>query len=886
MEVLKDEQYIAIGFLTDYKRLVMRYRSLSEKHMRFSFGSFSDSWQLLKFYQILNGRNLLHEQMEFLNEVWDTLKEIAENKMNKILNNHGDNKGTMPRARLAEPTSSLYWLVFEFSASIYTIEGLLINFSSRERVRPRFRMTFSFYEKISKLIELITQHDQREFYELITVITRLSNPIHTRFAEYDTPKILGQFEKPKGRLRAFFEEEVPQDMICAEDVKNSTENFSFNNDLISSSRRLSEFYEDIIARLNVINMEQRDSILIERNPSAINMMSSTLNYVQSISEKSLELDNYYKERELIYQENAEQEEIVLRPAPNPEIGLLEKPAENLFYFGAQFQIIREIRKLEDSMEAKERHERAKTHKTKKPRKSIKLRNYCAKRTKNDGACQTIATHSDDLLALSQSIDTPMINKQKRKIQVRTHVPQKPKIPRLEIPKNKKTVEEIMMAHLQPKLKITPLNKPKKIVLIDKALPNSAPIIRKKRRRLISKSVTAKKTKSDLEKVSKLNDHGSIFNQFGDSSVPFSELPLVEELPSPSTDKPWSNPRQKNPTFKSSQDKLASSVFLTEDYQADFEDSDEEIDSLLTPANTSPVFPIVTSSPDSRRSPDLKILDRPVSTDSGKESNESFEVRSRKSLSQAPSSPILALPAVSSREPSPLLETSSIGYIPSMVEPDQFKSQNLPQLFQLAESDDTEATDQESENDIAFVASYHKTDLYNPAEIIALDSDPEPIINSSSDVEIIMYEENKAMIDKIEIDAWLDAKRLPIGFSYQVGHKIKYAEIDDNETKYVSATIQEVSRKKRWRSGDFVMVTQQIEILTEGMIPKNVSIDAAEITHIFWDQLTDRIYSNNIFNIKQEPSIIGSISEPVRTPIRIPVIVVNPNHPSCDVMVLD
>lgn len=83
-----------------------------------------------------------------------------------------------------------------------------------------------------------------------------------------------------------------------------------------------------------------------------------------------------------------------------------------------------------------------------------------------------------------------------------------------------------------------------------------------------------------------------------------------------------------------------------------------------------------------------------------------------------------------------------------------------------------------------------------------------------------------------------------------------------------------------------MVTQQIEILTEGMIPKNVSIDAAEITHIFWDRLTDRIYSNNIFNIKQEPSIIGSISEPVRTPIRIPVIVVNPNHPSCDVMVLD
>ena len=63
MEVEKGEQYIAIGFITgkhnvismpsyqqflDYKRLVARYRSLSEKHTRFSFGSFCDSWRLLE----------------------------------------------------------------------------------------------------------------------------------------------------------------------------------------------------------------------------------------------------------------------------------------------------------------------------------------------------------------------------------------------------------------------------------------------------------------------------------------------------------------------------------------------------------------------------------------------------------------------------------------------------------------------------------------------------------------------------------------------------------------------------------------------------------------------------------------------------------------------
>ena len=71
MEVECDDQYIAIGFVTgknnmsrpchfraisvpsckqflDYNRLVGRYRSLSEKHQRFSFELFSDTWRHLK----------------------------------------------------------------------------------------------------------------------------------------------------------------------------------------------------------------------------------------------------------------------------------------------------------------------------------------------------------------------------------------------------------------------------------------------------------------------------------------------------------------------------------------------------------------------------------------------------------------------------------------------------------------------------------------------------------------------------------------------------------------------------------------------------------------------------------------------------------------------
>ena len=57
------------------------------------------NWPSKKFYKILNGRNLLHEQMEFLNEVWDTLKEIAESKMNEIFAGHKDNKGQLDYGR-------------------------------------------------------------------------------------------------------------------------------------------------------------------------------------------------------------------------------------------------------------------------------------------------------------------------------------------------------------------------------------------------------------------------------------------------------------------------------------------------------------------------------------------------------------------------------------------------------------------------------------------------------------------------------------------------------------------------------------------------------------------------------------------------------------------
>ena len=518
-------------------------------------------------------------------------------------------------------------------------------------------------------------------------------------------------------------------------------------------------------------MENQGSILISRN-----RIKLELNYVQSISEKALELDNYYKEREILYQENAKQEEIVLRPAPITEIALLDKPAgdeaENNFYFGAQCQINREIRKLEDAMEAKERHLRAKARRQtrkdtpKEPRKPIKLRNYSAEPTKK--STDQLALPSTATLALPPT-DTPTPTPQestrpKRKIQIRTQTPKKTKISRQEIPKEKKTVEEIMMAHLQPlQPNVKKSNGPRKIVLLDKALPSSAPPIRKKRRRLVSKSDSAKKVKNNFENVSKLNDHGTVFDQFGECPVQPQEPIMAEEVPpSPSKDKPSPAPQRNDPMCTSSQDK---SSFVT-DYQADFEDSDTETvsqnDSLLTPSDRSPASPIVSSTPKP-----IIPLDIPISSDSGKESNESIEVQS----------PSLELPPVSSREPSPLSETSTptTAYVPNIAMAESGPNINYFNKFLEDSEDDEQSANQESEDDCFIVATGNK---YSPEEVITLDdSDAEvEAIDTGPDVEIIGVEESNAVLGEIEVNAWLDARRRPVGFSYRVGQKIKYGKL--------------------------------------------------------------------------------------------------------------
>jgi len=545
-------------------------------------------------------------------------------------------------------------------------------------------------------------------------------------------------------------------------------------------------------------MEKQNEILINR----IDRNKSGLNYVQSISENASELDNYYKEREILYQENAQQEEIVLRPAPITDLALLDKPPENdienLFYFGVQCQFNREIRRLEDSMEAKERHLRAKARRQprknaapKEARKPIKLRHYSAKQTKKS----TLSTDSDQLalpstatLALPSTTDTPTPTpkenkKQKRKTQIRTQVPKKTKISRKEIPKEKKTVEEIMMAHLPtltPNIKKS--NGPKKIILIDKALPSSAPPIRKKRRRLASKSDSksdSKKVKNNLESVSKLNDHGSVFDQFGECPVQPQEPMSIEELPtSPSKDKPSSTPKRNDPMCSTAKSQSQNqSIFECNadyhvDYQADFEDSDTETpsqnDSLLSPTETSPASPIVSSTPEPIIPPDSNKIDILVSTDSGKESNESIEVQS----------PSLELPPVSSREPSPPSETSTptTAYIPNLELFDSGPNDYFKKFLEDSE-DDEQPVNQESDDDCFIVSTGNR---YAPKVVITLDdSDAEvEAIDTGPEGGLIAVklEEKKAVLGEIEIDAWLDARRLPVGFSYQVGQKVKYGEL--------------------------------------------------------------------------------------------------------------
>ena len=198
-------------------------------------------------------------------------------------------------------------------------------------------------------------------------------------------------------------------------------------------------------------MDLQGNELIRRIPRST--YHSKLNYEKSISEKSAELEHFYRERELIYEENARQEEIVLRPVAIPEdqTSALDEPFESLFYFAPESQINREIRKLEDAMEARERHTRAKTarEKTKTAvtvKMPIKLRKFAANRSK-----KSISTPSSDKLAISQTPTLPLsqeivadaIDQPRKEIMTL-----RSRNSKLDTSKEKKTVEEMMMAHLQ------------------------------------------------------------------------------------------------------------------------------------------------------------------------------------------------------------------------------------------------------------------------------------------------------------------------------------------------------------------------------------------------------------------------------------------------------
>ena len=85
--------------------------------------------------------------------------------------------------------------------------------------------------------------------------------------------------------------------------------------------------------------------------------------------------------------------------------------------------------------------------------------------------------------------------------------------------------------------------------------------------------------------------------------------------------------------------------------------------------------------------------------------------------------------------------------------------------------------------------------------------------------------------------------------------------DDN----VIATIYHVRRKQKWRSGDTVMLMQPIEIVVE-QTNEFISLDASEITHLFWDRLTDKRFGNNSFNIKNENASLPSSPLKPKSPI--------------------
>ena len=71
-----------------------------------------------------------------------------------------------------------------------------------------------------------------------------------------------------------------------------------------------------------------------------------------------------------------------------------------------------------------------------------------------------------------------------------------------------------------------------------------------------------------------------------------------------------------------------------------------------------------------------------------------------------------------------------------------------------------------------------------------------------------------------------------------------------------------------------MVIQRIEIIPE-RTNQIIDIDAAEISHIFWDRITNSRYSNSIFNIKHESVFDNARCEPSISPIKTSVIVANP-----------
>ena len=554
-----------------------------------------------------------------------------------------------------------------------------------------------------------------------------------------------------------------------------------------------------IFRANVISIDQQDSEVIRRNPS--NSTYSKLNYLESIIEKTSELENYYKEREVIYKEIAQQEEIVLQPVPisEGETPELDGPAENLFYFAPESQINREIRKLEDAMEAKERHSRAKATREKSGttiaiRTPINLRKYAVTQKK-----KSTSTPRTDQLALPQTtlspmkipasqenLEQPKID-QKKKISVRTQTSQKTKAPRPKAPKEKKTVEEMMMAHLQSIPAIQPnLTRPKnpgKTILLAKPLSSSAPKTGRKRRGPTSNSESAKKSKTPektLEKTSHLNDHG-VFDQFGkssDCSVQVSEIEPTNENTSTPVHTPLSPSQHGAPNVKDkpTTNDAKTNHIIASDYLDDFDDSDCEMDhdsassktnsienqndSLLTSANISPGTPIVPSPPDPIRP------SRPVSTDSGKDSDETTTSPRPVSFifpSRALSSPIQAL-----HEPE--VVTSTKTYMPSL-------ETNIQALQQYALFDDEDSDNAvesiESDNDVVFVDEHNK---FSTQDVIMIeDSDNEEII-SGPDLEFISRQtKDIANIDEITIGEWLDAERLPLGFKFAVGQKIRYGE---------------------------------------------------------------------------------------------------------------